>query len=172
MGFEPTISCVTGRRALQAAPRGQDHSVAQVGVEPTASLVLSEGGLPIAYRAASVAQSESRTRNRLGLSQAARPIGVPGRKPTSRPGGTRTLDRHLVRVLPSPLGHGTRTICRAEAVGLEPTSAHQVAACFRDRFLIRPDDFRALPYDQFRGLESNQPRPALLATCSPKMTPG
>ena len=51
MGFEPTISCVTGRRALQAAPRGQDSSVAQVGVEPTASLVLSQGGLPIAYRA-------------------------------------------------------------------------------------------------------------------------
>ena len=50
MGFEPTISTVTGWRALQAAPRGQS-SVAQVGVEPTASLVLSEGGLPIAYRA-------------------------------------------------------------------------------------------------------------------------
>ena len=26
-------------------------SVAQVGVEPTASLVLSQGGLPVAYRA-------------------------------------------------------------------------------------------------------------------------
>ncbi len=50
-GFEPAISCVTGRRALQAAPRGQ---VAQVGFEPTASLVLSQGGLPIAYRAAVV----------------------------------------------------------------------------------------------------------------------
>jgi hypothetical protein len=25
MGFEPTISCVTGRRALQAAPRGQNE---------------------------------------------------------------------------------------------------------------------------------------------------
>ena len=39
MGFEPTISCVTGRRALQAAPRGRILlSVAQVGFEPTASL--------------------------------------------------------------------------------------------------------------------------------------
>ena len=28
-------------------------SVAQVGVEPTASLVLSQGGLPVAYRAMS-----------------------------------------------------------------------------------------------------------------------
>src|ERR1700704_2774451 len=50
MGFEPMTSTVTGWRALQAAPRGQ-LPVAQVGVEPTASLVLSEGGLPIAYRA-------------------------------------------------------------------------------------------------------------------------
>ncbi len=52
-GFGPAISCVTGRRALLAAPRGHVHvSVAQVGVEPTASFVLSEGGLPVAYRAA------------------------------------------------------------------------------------------------------------------------
>ena len=52
MGFEPTISCVTGRRALLAAPRGRIVArVAQVGVEPTASLVLNQGGLPIAYRA-------------------------------------------------------------------------------------------------------------------------
>ena len=54
-GFEPAISCVTGRRALQAAPRGHDSfPVAQVGLEPTASLVLSQGGLPVAYRAVSV----------------------------------------------------------------------------------------------------------------------
>ena len=34
-GFGPAISCVTGRRALQAAPRGHVHvPVAQVGVEP------------------------------------------------------------------------------------------------------------------------------------------
>jgi hypothetical protein len=45
MGFEPMFSTLTGWRALQAAPRGQDP-VAQVGVEPTASLVLSEGGRP------------------------------------------------------------------------------------------------------------------------------
>jgi hypothetical protein len=56
MGFEPTISCLTGRRALHAAPRGRisfrvTKQVAQVGFEPTASLVLSESGLPVAYRA-------------------------------------------------------------------------------------------------------------------------
>src|SRR5206468_11571190 len=50
MGFEPMISTVTGWRALQTAPRGR-VAVAQVGVEPTASLGLSKGGLPIAYRA-------------------------------------------------------------------------------------------------------------------------
>ena len=48
-GFEPVISCVTGRRALQAAPRGRivSSKVAQVGLEPTASLVLSQSGLPL-----------------------------------------------------------------------------------------------------------------------------
>ena len=49
MGFEPSISAVTGRRALQATPRGQQ--VAQVGIEPTASPGLSRSGLPVAYRA-------------------------------------------------------------------------------------------------------------------------
>ena len=52
MGFEPTISTLTAWRALLAAPRGRIVlRVAQVGLEPTASLVLSQGGLPIAYRA-------------------------------------------------------------------------------------------------------------------------
>ena len=52
MGFEPTIFALTGRRALLAAPRGLSfNAVTQVGLEPTASLVLSRGGLPIAYRA-------------------------------------------------------------------------------------------------------------------------
>jgi len=50
VGFEPTISTVTGWRALRATLRGR-VSVAQVGIEPTASLVLSQGGLPVAYRA-------------------------------------------------------------------------------------------------------------------------
>ncbi len=54
--------------------------VAQVGLEPTASLVLSQGGLPIAYRAVSFASAQSRTRTctRAGLSRAALPVGVSG----------------------------------------------------------------------------------------------
>ena len=38
-------------RAAEHAWLREDVSVAQVGVEPTASLVLSQGGLPVAYRA-------------------------------------------------------------------------------------------------------------------------
>ena len=47
----------------------------QVGLEPTASVVLSQGGLPIAYRASYLlcAQSRTRTCNRAGLSRAALP---------------------------------------------------------------------------------------------------
>ncbi len=50
-----------------------------MGVEPIASLVLSQGGLPFAYRAMLCALGRSRTGNRAGLSRAALPIGVPGR---------------------------------------------------------------------------------------------
>ena len=54
--------------------------MAQVGVEPTASLVLSQGGLPVAYRAVCVVstQSRSRTCKHSGLSRAALPVGVSG----------------------------------------------------------------------------------------------
>ena len=46
------ISTLTGWRALRAAPRGHfDSRMAQEGFEPSASLVLSESGLPVAYRA-------------------------------------------------------------------------------------------------------------------------
>ena len=110
-GFEPTISCVTGRRALQTAPRGRVVllcPVALVGVEPTASLVLSQGGLPVAYRAVVSESTQNRTRTckHPGLSRIALPIGVSGHRQSS-PGGTRTPDRLLVRELPSPLGHRT-----------------------------------------------------------------
>ena len=86
-GFEPAISCVTGRRALQAAPRGQrfsngpggtrTHSIP--GSKPRWSAICLPGR----------AQGRSRTRIRLGLSQAALPIGVPG--PSSSPGWSRTI---------------------------------------------------------------------------------
>ena len=53
MGFEPTISTLTVWRALRAALRGRIGLLlmAQAGFEPAASFVLSEGGLPVAYRA-------------------------------------------------------------------------------------------------------------------------
>ena len=44
------FSALRERRPLHAGPLGR-RLVAQVGVEPTASLVLSESGRPIAYRA-------------------------------------------------------------------------------------------------------------------------
>ena len=80
MGFEPTISCVTGRRALRCSTRTYCLQVAQVGFEPAASLVLSQSGLPIAYRAMCVVSTQSRTRTckRPGLSRTALPIGVSG----------------------------------------------------------------------------------------------
>jgi hypothetical protein len=54
--------------------------VAQVGIEPTASRVLSSSGRPFAYRAVSFtgARSGLRTDTRAGLSRAALPVGAPG----------------------------------------------------------------------------------------------
>ena len=72
MGFEPTASTLTGWRALLAAPRGRNClRVAQVGVEPTASLVLSQGGLPIAYRAKYPEQESNLQTLRFKLSRSA-----------------------------------------------------------------------------------------------------
>src|SRR3954452_2491817 len=87
--------------------------MAQEGVEPSASLVLSESGLPIAYRAGrdlnpgATTQRGSRTHRRPGLSRAARPLAYLGdsqRKPwdstpRAAPG------RHLFsRQAPHPAG--------------------------------------------------------------------
>ena len=52
--------------------------MAQVGLEPTASLVLSQSGLPLPTEPIVSAQGRSRTDIRAGLSRAALPIGVPG----------------------------------------------------------------------------------------------
>ena len=43
---------MTGRRGLRSSTDAHVDSVAQAGFEPAASFVLSEGGLPVAYRAA------------------------------------------------------------------------------------------------------------------------
>src|SRR6516164_9683585 len=107
--------------------------MAQEGVEPSASLVLSESGLPIAYRAGRVlnpgatTQGGSRTHRRPGLSRAARPVGVPGR-------------------------------VAAEAVGLEPTSGPRPPPDFKTGPSSgRMASVRLEP--EFRGLDSNQRPP-------------
>jgi hypothetical protein len=90
--------------------------MAQEGLEPSASLVLSESGLPIAYRAENVAPMTQYPR---WESNPQAPGFKPGRSAVGVPG-------------PS----------EAEAVGLEPTSGDDAATCFQDRPLIRPDGFR------------------------------
>ena len=50
MEFKPMLSTVRAWRPLRAGPPGH-VSVAQGGFEPPASLLLEEGGLPVAYRA-------------------------------------------------------------------------------------------------------------------------
>src|SRR5206468_2773344 len=70
---------------LQAAPRGQ-ISVAQVGAEPTASLGLSKGGLPIAYRAGKFRGLESNQHPR---------VQSPMSYQLDDPGVTASLTPHL-----------------------------------------------------------------------------
>ena len=57
-----------------------------------------------------------------------------------------------------PLDHGTVLsfcMCKAEAVGLEPTIPIHRDTCFRDRLLIRPDDFPAAGGSFFAELPRN-----------------
>ena len=113
-GFEPATSSVTEWRALQAAPRRRDP-MAQEGFEPSASLVLSESGLPLPTepKLASMTQYPGWESN----PQA--PGFKPGRSAVGVPGPSRGGSR------------GTRTHKRPRA-----------ATCFQDRPLIRPDGFR------------------------------
>ena len=92
MGFEPMLSTVRAWRPLRAGPPGH-RSVAQGGVEPPASLLLEEGGLPVAYRAkSSAALSKSRrSPTRFSRQSARRESNPPVR--SGRP-------------TPGPLGHG------------------------------------------------------------------
>ncbi len=82
-GVEPAVPEAGGLQPLGLANAQPTHlvPVAQVGFEPTASLVLSQGGLPVAYRAvlSISAQRRIRTCNHPGLSRIALPVGVPGR---------------------------------------------------------------------------------------------
>ena len=105
--------------------------MAQEGVEPSASLVLGESGLPIAYRAETPCTQYpgwDSNPQAPGFKPGRSAVGVPGR-------------------------------VAAEAVGLEPTSGPRAATCFQDRPLIRPGGFREGLTQEFRGLESNQRPP-------------
>ena len=157
--------------------------MAQVGVEPTASLVLSQGGRPVAYRA--VCPERELNPQTLGFKPSrSAELAYLGE---SGPGRTRTADRHLVRVLPSPLGYRTvflkwshrelhpdfqramlASSCwtmtpKAEAVGLEPTSGKSAAACFPSRFLTNSDDFRYV--HQGGSRETRTHKRLFAATC-------
>ncbi len=153
-----------------------------MGLEPTASLVLSQSGLPLPTEPIS-AQGRSRTGIRAGLSRAALPVGllrqvVPDGVEPSFPG----CDPEVV-----PLDHGPMfcvesthrelhpNLQRAElassywtmspsnlASGSRGTRTHkrrEAATCFQDRLLIRPDDFRSCRTKKLRELESNQRPP-------------
>ena len=61
---------------------------------------------------------------------------------TSGPGRTRTADRHLVRVLPSPLGYRTVFI-PVESPGVAPESP----ACHAGVFLLDRDPMKRKPWD-------------------------
>jgi hypothetical protein len=146
MGFEPTISTLTGWRALRAAPRGRSSTLrmAQEGFEPSASLGLNESGLPVAYRARQVTGSHRmssdradrstqggiRTHSRPGLSRVARPVGVPG--------------------LLHPAQCSRLSPIDAEAVGLEPTSSLRRHLFSRQA----PDPAGWLPLIPFHRLSS------------------
>ena len=90
--------------------------MAQEGVEPSASLVLSESGLQVAYRAEILAPMTE----------------YPGWDSNPQAPGFR----------PGRSAVGVPGLREAEAVGLEPTSGSRAATCFQDRPLIRPDGFR------------------------------
>ena len=104
-----------------------------MGLEPTASLVLSQVGLPIAYRAMSLfnrsAQGRSRTCKHSGLSRTALPLAYSG---ASSPGRTRTTGGRFVGALPLPLGDGT--VCKVKWTHreLHPNllRAEQVSSCW------------------------------------------
>ncbi len=122
-GLEPAL---TDRQSVVLAANTTSPlpSVAQVGFEPTAVLVLSQDGRPVAYRAMFTSYSlrptlhspchcpeqESNLQTR-GFKPCRSAVGVPGRMfqhRQSSPGWTRTTDTHFVKVLPLPLGDRTR----------------------------------------------------------------
>ena len=139
-------------------------SVAQVGVEPTASLVLSQRGLPVAYRAIAFKcpgrELNSQTRGfkpRRSASWRTWAQVVPDGVEPSLPGcgpGVVPLDHGTVSksvdspgIAPESLACGASVFLldhepvEAEGVRLELTSG-SAATCFQNRVFIQPDAFR------------------------------
>src|SRR5262249_9891697 len=102
MGFEPMLSTVRTWRPLRAGPPGR-LSVAQGGVEPPASLLLEEGGLPVAYRASRPPPCQ-------------RTIGQSARREANPP-------VRVGRPTPGPLGHGD--FCRSGRRGSRTLKARR-----------------------------------------------
>jgi hypothetical protein len=110
MGFEPTISCVTGRRPLRTGPRGRNNLLKRFAaiLPPSGSSQQNAGGW-------------IRTNTVLVLSETPPSVGL--RRRVSDPGWTRTTVCLLVRQLLLPLSHGTNVFNSAEAEGIEPPTA-------------------------------------------------
>ena len=92
----------------------------------------------VAYRAVS-AQGRSRTGNRAGLSRAALPVGVPRRVV---PDG---LEPSFPGCRPGVVAAGPRDSVFRSGSRETRTRNGVTRTCFRDRLLIRPDDFRKVP---------------------------
>lgn len=107
-----------------------------MGFEPTASLVLSQGGLPVAYRAMKCPKQESNLQS-LGL----KPSRFASLRIRARvvPDG---IEPPFLGCGPSVVAAGPRDYpCGGGSRG---TRTHNglTRACFQDRALIRSDDFR------------------------------
>ena len=99
-------------------------SVAQMGLEPTASLLLSQGGLPIAYRAVDELHQypeQGSNLQSLGVRPSRSTDGVPGRVVSIKvvPDG---IEPSFPGCEPSVVAVGPRDYVQAEAVRLELTS--------------------------------------------------
>ena len=182
-GFEPAISCVTGRRALQAAPRGHDRSSGSGGSRthsiPGSKPRWSAGCLP-----SRSAQSGSRTRKRSGLSRAALPRwriwaevvpdGVEPSFPGCRPGVVAVGPRDRVSQVESPGVAPGSPACGAGVVLLDhdpdferkPWGSNPQAAClpppaFQAGSSTSSDGFR------YRVTKAEAVRLELTSGCSP-----
>ena len=96
-------------------------SVAQMGLEPTASLVLRQGGLPLAYRAVDELHQypeQGSNLQSLGFKPSRSTDGVPGRVQVVPDG----IEPSFPGCEPSVVAVGPRDCVQAEAVRLELTS--------------------------------------------------